>query len=74
MCVSIRWIDYCIEKNTVFTKFESKIFLALIPFPHSVPFKDFNNITFCTSGYIEEEKEFIKRFGMALGAKYSTTM
>jgi len=51
MNVSHRWIDYCLEKKTIFTQFRSKVFLNLIPFPFPTPIKSFNRISFCVSGF-----------------------
>jgi len=72
MIVSYRWIDYCIKLKRVYTKFKSKVYLTLIPFAFPVPFKYFEDITFCVSGFEADEKEMLKMLGKCLGATYTT--
>lgn len=60
ICISYRWIDYCVEKKQIMKNFLEQKLIHLGPFPHKMPVLSFKNICVFVVGFPTHEKIILK--------------
>ena len=67
--VSHRWVDYCVERNTVVMNPREFKLYHLMPFPHATPYPDLQNMRILVDSKIDfDQANLLKGSIEAMGA------